>query len=846
MRHFKFKIFIRTLKSFFISLIVGILFVLSIGLISPLNALAETETDIDKSELVQIEENSVTISNNEVYNVETLTKAMFGDVDIRSSEYLYNLDGSSDFIYVEFENDCGYAIYYKDSMELLEYSAQGSLAYPTTTTLKYYGGPSIYLTKQDNCFVDVLNGETLEITSKSAQEYSDEVRYALNNSYRESNVELDSFDYSDIINANAFIETDTIEYSYLDTNSYNDILKEGDTPPSYSQDGLIRVTDGTYIPNYYYFLSAPLHGQNSTGTCGAVAAQLLLSYNNYYNDRRIIADKYLNGSSSDPEKSPNLCSDPMLMNSYTLGTRGYYEDGSDDENSYFSYIVDIIPKSAYNTQVRDGLKTILNTRNNEISGTIDYTIDYKTGTSSQAINSSYITSEIDSGRPALILMQSSLGGTNHYVIAYGYQNYTYPNTTTSYLGYITHFGWKSSSSENYLNIWVNSSWCHTCISLKINHTHSYSTVGAIGTTGRTEYKCSTCGHRTDAAINMSSSERYVERVATIPNSNAYKYQDYYVTFKTAGNKLFQTFGSGDAKLYLYDTEYNQLAYNDDSGYSLNSLFSYTVTADTPYILRTQFYNSAKTGIIKIGITAADTEYSAYTSIQKSGTYSSISNLSLNTTKVLTYTPTTSGTYTFDLNSTFDNYIYVIDPRSTATVVSNVDYNDDGGSGLNARLSKTLDANVTYLIICSKYNPSTSFSNSDSSILALSITIDGKAPPTPSYLNLELTARSGFIIYNWDVKITNPNSYAVQVTYNSKMCFESDANNYTNLSDLVTIVIPANSSTTVRINGNGTAGWITTCIDYTYGGSNYRRVTCANGLSGSLTMNTPVKNQITYK
>jgi hypothetical protein len=180
------------------------------------------------------------------------------------------------------------------------------------------------------------------------------------------------------------------------------------------------------------------------------------------------------------------------------------------------------------------------------------------------------------------------------------------------------------------------------------------------------------------------------------------------------------------------------------------------------------------------------------------------------------------------------------------VVSNVDYNDDGGSGLNARLSKTLDANVTYLIICSKYNPSTSFSSSDSSILALSITIDGKAPPTPSYLNLELTARSGFIIYNWDVKITNPNSYAVQVTYNSKMCFESDAKNYTNLSDLVTIVIPANSSTTVRINGNGTAGWITTCIDYTYGGSNYRRVTCANGLSGSLTMNTPVKNQITYK
>ncbi len=560
---------------------------------------------------------------------------------------------------------------------------------------------------------------------------------------------------------------------------------------------------------------------------------------------RIIANNYLNGGTSNPEANPNLCNDPMRMTSATLGTRGYNEDGSDDSNSYFHYAVENIPKSATTSQVKNGLKDILSDRNDEISGTINYTVSSKTGGwffGGLSVDSSGIISELDSGRPVILLMQESLGGSDHYVVAYGYNNYTYPNSSDTYLGYITHFGWGSG----YLNIWANSAWCYSYITLNIEHTHNYYTVGTISGTNRTEYKCSTCEHRTDAAINMTSSERYVERVATLPNSNEYTYQDYYVTFETAGNKLFQTFGSGDAKLYLYDSEYNQLAYNDDSGYGYNSLISYTVNANTPYILRTQFYNSATTGTIKIGVTAADTTYTTYENIQKSGTYSALSHLSLNETKVLTYTSTTNGTYTFDLDSTFDNYLYVIDPRSSNSLVYDVDYNDDGGEGLNARLTKSLEANVTYYIICSKYNPSISFSSSDSSVIALTVCENNQSITVPNYLQISLEKRSDFIVYDWDVKISNPNSFAVQVSYNSKMCFESDAKNYTNLNDLVTITIPANSSVTVTINGNGTAGWITTCIDYRYESSNYRRVTCANGLSGNLTMNTPVNRRISYR
>lgn len=62
--------------------------------------------------------------------------------------------------------------------------------------------------------------------------------------------------------------------------------------------------NGTLIENAQFFLANPKRGENydgvkygevNSGTSGPVAAQLLLGYNNFYNDRRIIPDKYLNG-----------------------------------------------------------------------------------------------------------------------------------------------------------------------------------------------------------------------------------------------------------------------------------------------------------------------------------------------------------------------------------------------------------------------------------------------------------------------------------------------------------------------------------------------------------------------
>lgn len=108
---------------------------------------------------------------------------------------------------------------------------------------------------------------------------------------------------------------------------------------------------------------------------------------------------------------------------------------------------------------------------------------------------------------------------------------------------------------------------------------------------------------------------------------------------------------------------------------------------------------------------------------------------------------------------------------------------------------------------------------------------------PNNLILNPVSRTGFIYYTWNVEIKNTNSYPVEVSYNAKLCFEGDASNYDNLADIVTIVIPANSTRTVTINHNGTAGWITASINYSYKGYEYRAITYANGLAVNST-NTP--------
>ena len=62
---------------------------------------------------------------------------IFNNKTIKVCEYIYNLDDSADYIYIEF-NEGGYVMLVANSFEIMEYSLQGNLPYTNFENKNYY------------------------------------------------------------------------------------------------------------------------------------------------------------------------------------------------------------------------------------------------------------------------------------------------------------------------------------------------------------------------------------------------------------------------------------------------------------------------------------------------------------------------------------------------------------------------------------------------------------------------------------------------------------------------------------------------------------------------------------
>ena len=182
---------IKISKKLFLFAFCFIIIVLGFTLLNPTKAAFAATASNEEQEISRAEPTSA-----QIYTVERTVSELFEDAKISESEYLYNLDGASDYIYVEFENG-GYAVFLKDTMEMMEYSVQGCLDYSNMQGIKYYGGPGTYLIKKDDYFVDTISQEHLYISKKAASEFSSKVRLLWHDK-NESRVEQPNikFDYT--------------------------------------------------------------------------------------------------------------------------------------------------------------------------------------------------------------------------------------------------------------------------------------------------------------------------------------------------------------------------------------------------------------------------------------------------------------------------------------------------------------------------------------------------------------------------------------------------------------------------------------------------------------------------
>ena len=414
-------------------------------------------------------------------------------------EFLYDINEQPSFILTSFQ-DGGYEISSVVTGEPIEFSKINNLPY-NNDGKKYYGGPFAYIEKRNGQFYNIRAAENNE-----------------GNSQAETG-KTKKFDRDNLIKSNA--------------------------------DG---ISGAEYMGNKDYFSYNLQYGANSHNTCGSVATQILLSYTNYYFDRRIVAPNYLNGAwkssnngdrfdrnnYNSPSTDPNVCSDPTSKDEYILMTNNdFYNhiisinepealqcvdtvtttivdedknlttitievkniDGTylkektveireKKENEKSSVKTKHSHSGSYMSDVKRGVQTILN---NSI-GIGNYTLN-DGGSAIGMSKNEYadIRNEIKSNRPVILMTNSFLGGPDHFTVAYGYADYTYTGKDRVFSGFITDFGWGSGSH----NVWLNSSWCAQYLSVQINHEHNYNIdTGKNFSDYKREVRCGECGHRT--------------------------------------------------------------------------------------------------------------------------------------------------------------------------------------------------------------------------------------------------------------------------------------------------------------------------------------------------------------
>ncbi len=221
-------------------------------------------------------------------------------------------------------------------------------------------------------------------------------------------------------------------------------------------------------------------------------------------------------------------------------------------------------------------------------------------------------------------------------------------------------------------------------------------------------------------INMFEDDRYIEKVVNLQPS---QYIDYYVTFQS-GVKLIQTFGPRDTVMEIYNSSGGLLYKSDDEGYDYNPLATLNVPSNnTQYKIRVKFFDEGEFGTVKFTIIPAFDDrkievevlqsYEDIIELHSYANYTFGSYCIEGYMNVVRFTPPSSGVYAISLSSEFDNYLYVVDPRSTSILLDNIDFNDDSDEDdRNAYLTKNLEAEIQYLIVYGPYNPNIKFTDYD--------------------------------------------------------------------------------------------------------------------------------------
>ncbi len=211
-------------------------------------------------------------------------------------------------------------------------------------------------------------------------------------------------------------------------------------------------------------------------------------------------------------------------------------------------------------------------------------------------------------------------------------------------------------------------------------------------------------------------------------------EDYYrLSFSGGGSYTIETTGSIDTYGYLYDSNHNQIAYDDDSGEGTNMKMVYTLSGRQTYYVKIRHWSSSGTGSYGLKVTpphdasSNDWEGSDFSSATQLTTENYVSHSGMganyaNDTDYFKFTPSEDGVYTFQSTGFSDTYGEVYDSNQTF-----IKSDDNNGPGNNFMIDVRLLANQTYYLKVSVQNGATGSYGIDIA--------RGRCLPVPQFIQL---------------------------------------------------------------------------------------------------------------
>ncbi len=392
-----------------------------------------------------------------------------------SANYLNGLNGENDYILVECDVG-GYAIFEKESMELIEYNDLENSPYKSIAHgVCYYAGPMNYFVENNSEIKNTVSNKV--INKKEKDHIAQKVKEKIHNN-REKRKEKQK--RQDI----KAIESDDKAYFSIDPGPTGvDIIDADD----------YQVTARGYADGYQFFIDNSFHGENIDGTCTSVAVQLLLAYNNWYNDGRIIplspsqilgGECFLEVDFLTNENEPYNKTRHKTTSSDNKGDSviSFYEVLKKFINPYARSADEIeqnmlenpLNSGATMYDAKNGIEAYLGRYASQTYTSINMTIQNKETIGAEVFYDNIVW-EIQNGYPLLggIRVYSSDDEGNitfdeHSIIIYGYQTIKFSGQSLG--GFIAHFGWKDSM-RNFTHCWFNADWVDDYLMLETSHQH---------------------------------------------------------------------------------------------------------------------------------------------------------------------------------------------------------------------------------------------------------------------------------------------------------------------------------------------------------------------------------------